>query len=261
MDMNELEKIKSKLKAGEPVIGTCVSLTDSCITELLGFVGYDFIWIDMEHTGNDKKDVLHHIIAAKAAGTASFVRIPWNDPVLAKPILEMGPDGIIIPYIRTVEEAKLAVSSCLYPPRGQRGFGPMRAVQYGVEDAARYIAESEDRFFKIIQIEHADAVNCMEEMIKIEGIDAMIVGPMDLSGSIGKLAKTRDEEVLGLMDRIGEIAAKSTIPLGIAIGFNPVDVKEWIDRGVRIFSMNSDYNFLMTAGKEILEQTKKLFGN
>lgn len=259
--MKELERIKSKLKAGEPVIGTCVSLTDSCITELLGFAGYDFIWIDMEHTGNDKKDVLQHIIAAKAAGTASFVRIPWNDPVLAKPILEMGPDGIIIPYIRTVEEAKLAVRSCLYPPKGKRGFGPMRAVQYGVEDAAKYIEESGDRLFKIIQIEHVDVVNCMEEIIKIEGIDAMIVGPMDLSGSIGKLGKTRDKEVLKLMDRIGEVSSKSTIPLGIAIGYNPVDVKEWIDRGARIISINSDYNFLMTAGKETLKQTKKLFRN
>ena len=86
--MNELNRIKLKLKAGEPVIGTCVNLGDSCITELLGSIGYDFIWIDMEHTGNDKKDVLQHIIAAKAAGTASFIRIPWNDPILAKPILQ-----------------------------------------------------------------------------------------------------------------------------------------------------------------------------
>jgi 2-keto-3-deoxy-L-rhamnonate aldolase RhmA len=258
--MNELERIKSKLKAGEPVIGTSVNLGDSCITELLGSIGYDFIWIDMEHTGNDKMDILHHIIAAKAAGTASFVRIPWNDPVLAKPILDMGPDGMIFPFIRSVEEARQAINSCIYPPNGQRGFNPIRAVRYGLDDVSEYINDVENRIFKMIQIEHIGAVDCLEEIIEIEGIDALIVGPMDLSGSLGKLGKIRDKEVLKVMDKIGEIAIKSKIPLGLAIGYSPVDIKEWIDRGIKIISVNGDTGFLTDAGKETLKQTKRLFG-
>jgi 2-keto-3-deoxy-L-rhamnonate aldolase RhmA len=258
--MNELNRIKSKLKAGEPVIGTCVNLGDSSITELLGSIGYDFIWIDMEHTGNDKMDIQHHIIAAKAAGAASFVRIPWNDPVLAKPILDMGPDGIIFPFIRSVEEARQAIKSCIYPPKGLRGFNPIRAVRYGIDNVSEYINDVQNRIFKMIQIEHIDAVNCMEEIIKIEGIDALIVGPMDLSGSLGKLGKIRDKEVLKVMDRIGEIAIKSNIPLGLAIGYSPIDIKEWIDRGIKFISVNGDTGFLTDAGKENLNQTRRLFG-
>jgi 2-keto-3-deoxy-L-rhamnonate aldolase RhmA len=258
--MNELDRIKFKLKSGEPVIGTSVNLTDSSITELLGSIGYDFIWIDMEHTGNDKKDVLQHIIAAKAAGTASFVRIAWNDPVLAKPILDMGPDGIIFPFIRSAEEARLAIKSCIYPPKGQRGFNPIRAVRYGVDNVAEYIEDCENRIFKMIQIEHIDAVDCMKEITEIEGIDALIVGPMDLSGSVGKLGKTRDKELLKIMDKIAAIGAKSKIPLGVAIGYSPVDIQEWINRGIKIISVNGDTGFLLEAGKQTLMQTRRLFG-
>ena len=254
--MNELGRIKNKIKAGEPVIGTCVNLTDSCITELLGLAGYDFIWIDMEHTGNDKKDILHHIIAAKAAGTASIVRIPWVDPVLAKPILEMGPDGIVFPFVRSVEEAKLAISSCRYPPEGRRGYGPIRAVKYGwygIGSIEQYLEEVDDSIWKIVQIEHIDAVDCMDEIIKLDGLDALVVGPMDLSGSIGKLGRTRDPEVLKIMDKIGDIAKKSDIPIGLAIGYSPVDIREWIDRGIKWISVNGDTGFLSAGAQETLK--------
>ncbi|MDR3551515.1 MAG: aldolase/citrate lyase family protein [Clostridia bacterium] len=257
--MKELEKIRAKLRSGEPVIGTCVNYNDSCITEQLGLMGYDFVWIDMEHTGNDKREVLQHIIAAKAAGTASFVRIPWNDPVLAKPILEMGPDGIIFPFIRSVAEAKQAISSCLYPPRGRRGFGPIRAAGYGVTSTADYIEGAADSIFKMIQIEHIDAVDCMEEIVKIEGIDALVIGPMDLSGSLGKLGEVRGAKVLSVMDRIGEIGQKSGIPMMLAFGYSPVDIEDWISRGIRMISVNSDIGFIASAGAQTLRATKEMF--
>lgn len=256
--MNELKRIKEKLKANETVFGTSISLTDSCVTEQMGLLGFDFVWIDMEHTAIGKKEVLEHIIAAKAAGVASFVRVPWNDPVLLKPILEMGADGIIVPYIRNLEEAKLAISACYYPPKGIRGFGPIRAADYGGYDCIEYINNYEGSFLRMIQIECISAVECLEDIVKIDGLDAIIVGPMDLSASIGKLGKVRDPEVMEIIDRIGNIAQESGIPLGVSLSYSPVDLKEWINRGVKIMSIDSDMAFTRIAAKEILKEAKEL---
>jgi len=136
--MNAIKNIKEKIKKKIPIIGTLVSINDSSITELLCDIGFDFIWIDMEHTPIVKKDVHFHIMAAKGTGAATFVRVAWNDPILVKPILEMGPSGIIFPFIRTASEARKAVSSCLYPPKGIRGFGPRRSIKYGITDIKIY---------------------------------------------------------------------------------------------------------------------------
>jgi len=111
-----LDKIKEKIKEKELVIGTILESNDNCIAELMGKVGFDFVWIDGEHGPLDKKEILYHIMAAQGAGLAAFVRVAWNDPVLVKPILDMGADGIIFPFIRNAEDAEKAVNSCLYPP-------------------------------------------------------------------------------------------------------------------------------------------------
>ena len=199
-----MNKFRVKLALNEPLIGTHVSSTDSGLVELLGIIGFDYIWIDMEHTGLDKKEVLSHIIAAQGSGAAALVRIPWNDPVLAKPILEMGPDAIVFPFIRSVQEAKQAIASCLYPPKGIRGYGPSRVSYLPREHS--YLESYEEELFKILQIEHIDAVNCLEEIVKLEGLDALVVGPMDLSASVGKLGQLHDPEVMAMFERIGEIA-------------------------------------------------------
>ena len=102
-------------------------------------MGFDFIWIDMEHTPTDHQVLMNHLIAAKAGGTDSIVRIPWNDPIMVKRVLDMGPNGILFPTINTVEELDLAMRSTLYPPEGNRGFGPIRAVNYALMDQEYYI--------------------------------------------------------------------------------------------------------------------------
>ena len=115
--------------------GTHVSLSEPIITELIGNLGYDFIWVDTEHTAIDYHTLELLLMGARASGTQTLVRVPWNDAVLAKRVLEQGPDGIIFPMVNTAEEADRAMKSTLYPPEGNRGFGPIRATQYGLEDA------------------------------------------------------------------------------------------------------------------------------
>ena len=128
-----MKTFREKLYASDPLIGTVIGLCDPCISEMIGQNGYDFLWIDTEHSAMDYHTLLMHIIAAKAGGSASIVRIPWNEPYLAKRVLEMGPDGIIIPQVSGAEDVRRAMKSCLYPPEGERGFGPRRACKYGMQ--------------------------------------------------------------------------------------------------------------------------------
>ena len=124
---------------------------------------YDFIWIDTEHSAVDYHILLQHIIAAKSAGVNSLVRIPWNDPILAKRVLEMGPSGLIFPVVSSAEELDKAMKSTLYPPHGKRGFGPVRAVRYGLDDADEYIAAGSLEMVRCVQIETAEAVSNLEK--------------------------------------------------------------------------------------------------
>ena len=254
--MSTLQKIRRKVAAGELVVGSHVSLLDPGISELLADVGYDFLWIDTEHSAIDRGSLQAHLIAARAGGAAAFVRIPWNDPVLLKPVLEMGPDGVVIPMVRTAEEARAAVAACLYPPAGIRGFGPRRAVRWGMVPAEQYIRDAASSFWRIMQIEHVDAVNNLEAIVAVEGVDAIVVGPNDLSGSVGLLGQTGHPDVLKLCDRIVEVAKRRGMPLGVSIGDDPAVVRSWIERGVDWIATGGDTGHLLAGARRALEQAR-----
>jgi 2-dehydro-3-deoxyglucarate aldolase/4-hydroxy-2-oxoheptanedioate aldolase len=252
--MSTLREIRAKIAAGELVVGSHVSLLDSGVSELLADVGYDFLWVDTEHSAIDKGQLQAHLIACRAGGAAAFVRIPWNDPVLAKPVLEMGPDGIVFPMVRTAEEAKAAVAACRYPPAGVRGFGPRRAVRWGTVPADRYIREADASIWKIVQIEHVDAVANLDAILAVEGVDAIVVGPNDLSGSVGLLGQTQHPEVVKLCDRIAEAAKRRGTPFGTSIGDDPAVVRAWIERGVDWIATGGDTGHLVAGARRALEQ-------
>jgi len=257
--MSELDNLKRKIAKKEPVIGTCTTFFDSRIAELIGEIGYDFVWIDAEHGPLDKKDIQLHIMAAQSTGAAAFVRVAWNDPVIVKPILEMGPSGIIFPFIKTAEEASKAISSCTYPPKGIRGFGPIRSMKYGMTDGQTYIEEASSQIWKIIQIEHIDAVKNLDEILRVEGIDAIIIGANDLSGSIGMLGQTGRKEVKELIDTIVEKAQNSGIPVGVAIGDNVETIKENLNRGINLICVGVDFLFLFKSARQTYNDTRRLF--
>ncbi|MCL5070537.1 MAG: aldolase/citrate lyase family protein [Actinobacteria bacterium] len=125
---NNLNRLREKFSKNELVIGTIVSTNCPTNSEILCRCGYDFIWIDGEHGAMDNVDIDLHIMAVSGSGCAPIVRVRWNDPVIVKPILDMGPAGIIFPWIRKAQDAELAVSSCKYPPKGIRGYGPEELI-------------------------------------------------------------------------------------------------------------------------------------
>jgi 2-dehydro-3-deoxyglucarate aldolase/4-hydroxy-2-oxoheptanedioate aldolase len=252
------EKIKQKIANREVVVGTCCAFGDAVVGEILGEAGFDAVWIDSEHGPFDKKELLNTAIGASSSGMAALVRVPWNDPVLVKPILEMGVDGIIFPFILNADEARKAVAACKYPPQGIRGFGPTRAAGYGKLSSQDYIQHYSDRIMAILQIEHIEAVRNLDDILKVEGIDAIIVGPCDLSGSIGHLAQIKHPEVIKLCDTIIEKAYTAGVPFGVCTGYDPEYLRPWVERGARLIFVDGDFNFLYRGAKTTVDQMNNL---
>ena len=251
--MNCIGKLEEKVKNGKVAVGTYIALGEGTTTEILGNAGFDFLWVDMEHTQIDKSRLLSHIIGAQAAGKPVFVRLEWNDPVLAKPVLDMGIDAVIFPMIMNKEEAEKAVRACCYPPDGIRGYGPTRANMYGLMDTQKYIKNSESSFWKILQIEHIEAIRNIDEILEVEGFDSILIGPSDLSGSLGMLQQLSEPAVKEQFDRLTKVLDEHNIPFGVAIGYDPKTIREWIERGASWFAIESDAGLLAKGARNTMD--------
>jgi 2-keto-3-deoxy-L-rhamnonate aldolase RhmA len=250
------EKLKQKI----PALGTHISLNDSTITELIGNLGFDYLWIDTEHTAVDFYCLQQHLIAARAAGVSAIVRIPWNDPVRVKPVLEMGPDGIVFPQVNSYEEAKKAVESCMYPPKGVRGFGPRRAVQFGNMDIQDYLVNVDENLLKIVQIEHIGAVQDLDRILTIKEIDAFVIGPCDLAASMGKIGRWKDSEVIDTIQSVIDKAHAAGKRIGVSYGACTYeDIQRWRERGVDLISIAADTDLLLLGAKQLLNQMTEIF--
>lgn len=255
-----IDNIRKKVENNEVLVGANVVLSDASISELFGMAGCDYVWIDMEHASLSQKEVEQHIMGCHAGNTAAFVRIPWNDQVMAKRVLDMGPDGIIFPLIRSYEEALEAVRACQYPPVGIRGWNPLRALEYGLKDAKWYVENADRLIWKILMIEHIDAVNDIDRILSIPEIDAIIIGPSDLSGSMGELHRNNTPEFWEAIDRVTTAAKKYNKVIGTAISPNCPRwlVEKWRSYGVNMYSVGQDAFLLSTILKQNVDVTREI---
>lgn len=253
-----IQELRKKIEDREVMCGTLACIPDPAVTETMALSGAEMLWIDMEHTPVSVDKVQNMLIASRSGNVPAFVRIPWNDPVLAKPVLDMGPEGIIFPCIRTKEEAELAVSACKYPPRGVRGYGPMRASDYGKVSQMDYISDKNKETVVAVQIEHIDAVDNLEEIVKTDGIDLYIFGPNDLSGSVGLLGQVKDQKLLELYEKSVSVFKKYNKPFGVATYFNPQWIEYWKKLGCTMFFIGCDYAFLGSGVKNMVSDFKKI---
>ena len=150
--INNVDRFKQRLREGKLCVGTGVQLADPLVSEVAAEAGSDFLWIDAEHSCLGLPAVLGHIMAVRGTQAAPLVRVPYNDPNVIKPYLDMAPAGIIVPMIRSAEETRKAVAACRYPPRGVRGFGPMRNM-YGKSSMTEYLETADEDIMVIAHIE------------------------------------------------------------------------------------------------------------
>ena len=244
--MGNANKFREKLRTGQIPLGCGVSFTDPTVSELFSYV-LDFVWIDMEHNAMSLETVQSHIMATKGSDAAAIVRVPWNDPVLIKPILDIGADGIIAPYVRSVEDVELAVAACRYPPDGIRGFGPRRPIQYGRIADADYWRRANEEIIIIVQIEHIDAVNAIDEIIKVPGLTGIVMGPNDLAGSMGHMGNPQHPEVQSAIETVVGTARQGGIYPGIGIADDPDALMAWVSKGIQWVQVGVDWAHLARA--------------
>lgn len=237
--------LRNKIENKEKIIGMYVQLSDISISRIAGLAGYDFVWVDTEHSYMSNETLLSHIIALKGTGTPVIVRAPQNDLTCTKRILEMGVDGIIFPMVRSAKEVNEVISNTLYPPYGQRGFGPMNAIDYGLKNVKEFIDEGHKRCCRFIQLEHKDAIDDLDEIMKNPYVDGYIFGPNDLAASYGLPGQPFDEKITQVIKETVKKLHENGKYVAIASGgYSEEILTHWSSFGVEMLSAGADFDYI-----------------
>lgn len=253
---SRIENFRNKIKKGETPFGLFITMSELSVCEMAGLAGYDFVWIDAEHGPLDRREIFGMIMAAQSAGAAAFVRVPGADPYIVKAILDMGPDGIIFPFVNNGEIAKRAIQSCCYPPDGIRGQGPIRAIQYGLQDEGEYIKDHKSRTLRICQIETVEGYENLDEIMAVENIDSLFIGAADLSRSIGGKYPNGEKNLQEIYDDICRRVRDRGIILGAASGVTRQDVLPLIEKGVQWLVCGQDARILSGGMRDNLRNLR-----
>ena len=239
------------------LIGSWVTLNNPSIAEIMADAGFDWLCVDLEHSVIDYAETQQLISTIQSKGIKAFVRVGENNTRIIKRVLDAGVDGIIVPMVSTKKEAQKAIDSVKYPPIGKRGVGLARAQKYGF-GFEEYKDDEADNIKLIVQIEHIDAINNLEEILSLDHIDGTFIGPYDLSGSMGKPGKYDDDDVKEVLQRYEDIANK----YDKLIGFHVVQpdyniVNEKIEKGYNFIAFSFDAMFLGTIIRKEIKNIKK----
>ena len=254
-----LQKITEKMKNGQPVVGVFVLLADSSVSEIVGYSGCDFVWIDSEHGMMDRREIYHHVLAAQSAGACAFVRVPGVEYYQIKNTLDMGPDGVIFPFVNTPEIARQAVEACTYPADGgKRGIGPLRAIHYGVDNEPDYLKVAKDEVWKIFQIESMTAVDNVEAIAKVPGYQSLFIGPADLGMSMVNVApEDKPALIANIQQKVAKLAAENGKFCGSCAGPTKESCHELMDRGVQWMTIAQDVRIISGM---LTEAVKNIYG-
>jgi len=252
--------IKEKVTSASAIIGAHVNLSDAIVSEVLGSLGYDFLWVDMEHMSLSCEQVYHHLLAARSVGCPVFVRVPVDDLTATKRVLEMGVDGIIFPMVRDAKHAKELLDLTLYPPYGKRGCGPRGAVRYGLDDEFEFYREGHLKLCRFVQIELASAALDAENIARLDYLDGCILGMHDLSGSINRLGEVFCEENRNLANMSINAFRDAKKTVGVAtFATDEETIRRYHDMGINMISTGADYDYILKSGIETLKTAKKIY--
>ncbi|MFO1350485.1 MAG: aldolase/citrate lyase family protein [Gammaproteobacteria bacterium] len=249
--------LKQKLRNGETVIGAWIALAHPVIADIMATTGFDYVLIDTEHGAFDLESLQMLIIAFNGSPTVPIVRVPWNDHVRIKQLLDIGAEGILAPLVKTVEECKALVAACKYPPAGIRGFGPHRPSNY-YRAIDEYAAIANDAVFVMPQIEHIDTVKLVDPFIDT-GVDAICIGPNDLSGSLGLLCQTSHPKVVKAIEAVLAAAKARGVAVCPGVSYGVEEQAWWVERGARMLLATWDIGLLAEGTRQALAETRAAF--
>jgi 2-dehydro-3-deoxyglucarate aldolase/4-hydroxy-2-oxoheptanedioate aldolase len=244
---------RKELLGGKKLIGTLVSLPCPQVTEILCDAGFDWLFIDGEHAPLGMGDI-QNMLQAAGDRCSCVVRIPANDEVFIKQVLDVGASGIIAPHVNTAEIAEQVVRFSKYPPIGERSVGVARASAYGFQ-FADYIKNANEQLAVVVQIEHVEAARNIESILEVDGVDAAFIGPYDLSASMGKPGKISDPEVQGYISQVRNACRQRKKPIGI-FAISVDDAIPYLDQGYALIAVGVDTMMLGQAAQDIVNKIK-----
>ena len=248
--------LKQKLKNNELTIGSWIMMGNSMSVEVMALAGFEWLVVDIEHTSINMETVQTLITTIQANNMKALVRVSKNEEVVIKKVLDMGADGIIVPMVSSKEDALQAVDYAKYPPMGKRGVGLYRASGYGTtfEEYKKWV---NDELVIIAQIEHIDAVNNIDEIVSVEGIDGTIIGPYDLSGSMGYPGEFERDDVKIAVQKVLDRCKEKNVPSGFhVVDTNPSKLQEKIKQGCTFLAYGIDYFFMRDAAMSGMSKIK-----
>lgn len=247
-------RFKQALKEGVQQIGLWTSLCSNISTELISYSGFDWIVLDMEHAHNELPDIISQIQAMGTSNSSAVVRPPWNDMVVIKRLLDAGAQTILIPYVQNAEEAQYAVDAVHYPPKGVRGVaGGSRASAFG--RMKNYLHRANEEICLLLQVETIEALDQLEAILEIEGVDGIFIGPSDLSASMGHLGNADHPDVQSAIARAHAILSKTKVASGI-LGVKTEHAQKYIDMGFDFVAVGTDAGLLAAASDALCARFK-----
>ena len=259
MRYNNLEVFLDSIEKGKICIGCCITFTDPAVTEIAAEAGFDFCWIDGEHGILDRQTAMLHIMALKGTGCAPFFRVPACNHTEIKKVIDLAPAGIIVPMIMNEKDAQYAVEACRYPLQGNRGCGMRRGTCYGTMPLDEYWKRSHTDPLVILQIEHIEAVRNLDRILAVPGINSILIGPYDLSCSMGHPGEWDNPEVTEALDTI----CSKTRAAGILLGaYAEADLDKYLNtRKIQYIACINDTGALMSGYKAKIAEVRQAAGN
>ncbi len=241
----------ARLRAGETLLGAIIALPCAEVAELFSRAGFDWLFIDTEHAPLDPLAAQGLLQAARCP---CLVRVPVGEEAVIKKALDIGAAGVVVPQVNNAADAERIVRYCKYPPRGSRGVGIVRAQGYGL-DFQEYVSSANDNVIVMLQIEHVDAVRNIDAIVRVPGVDALMIGPYDLSGTMGRLGEVDDPEVQQAIETVRKACAAAGMKLGIfaatAAGMQP-----YIGKGYTLPIAGMDLMLLADAARRMVQALK-----
>jgi 4-hydroxy-2-oxoheptanedioate aldolase len=245
---------KHNLAAGKLQIGLWSSLCSNIAAEIIGDSGFDWILLDTEHSPNEIPDLVGQLQGMQASPTTPIIRPAWNDAVLIKRALDIGAQSLLLPYVQNVEEAKAAVAATRYPPHGIRGVSvAARASRYGRTPG--YLGKANDEICVLVQVETRAALDQLEAIAAVEGVDGVFIGPSDLAASLGHLGNPQHAEAQKAMKDAVERLTKVGKPAGMLTG-NEEEAKRYIDWGYKFVAVGADVGLLAKNADALCKRFK-----
>jgi 2-dehydro-3-deoxyglucarate aldolase/4-hydroxy-2-oxoheptanedioate aldolase len=246
-------RFRERLRAGDLLVGTLVTLPSPEIAEILAELAFDWLFVDTEHGAFDALQA-QSLLQAAGRDYPCLVRVPGGDEVWIKKALDIGAAGVIVPQVNSVDQAERVVRLCRYPPEGSRGVGLARAHGYG-HRFQEYVTTANEQVAVVIQVEHVEAVRDVRSIAAVPGIDAVLVGPYDLSASLGFMGQVSHPQVRDAIARIRDACLSERVRLG-AFGVDGTAVEPFIDDGFTLIAVGTDALFLMKGAQEALDALK-----